>query len=507
METGRTMVGRSYKNGGAWVTLILAFFFLGLGAFLLTDDTTAGCVVMGFGGLILLGSIGIFLWVKAGRVWLTLQETSFCIEDRAGLHEFRDEDVEGLGFAQETVLANGAPSGIRYRLQVWVTGLLNPYPLVHQASLNQASPVGELSVRCHDKLYQRAKTALEQSASLEGAGWRIDRQQFHIPNPIRPESYRWDEFSAVEVFDDHVCFWLKGESEPKFRFPISSKNARLLAALAQEHLPKKPEGAAPDVEGLGRILFQRSNTSWGLVALIGATAVVVGLVVAGIGEWMWGSIVTGCGVGVVLWAFSLRHTHFRCHERGVCMAKWIENREIRFDEVDIFTYGATRHYYNGAYTGTVYVFSFVPRADTGKKAIQYTTTIQGQDAEMDHLRDHIAKVVAMRMAREMAEGQTVQWTPNLRFLPDSLEFKPPGFIGRKAPITVPYSSLQSSNINEGTFHIWVKEKDKSVIQVNMAEPNFFPGYFLFLDMFTPSESDASAAPDEPATEADASATS
>jgi hypothetical protein len=59
----------------------------------------------------------------------------------------------------------------------------------------------------------------------------------------------------------------------------------------------------------------------------------------------------------------------------------------------------------------------------------------------DHavIRDYIASKIAERWLKELGNGP-VRWTPNLRFLPQALEYQTSGVFGRGAPVSVPYSA-------------------------------------------------------------------
>jgi hypothetical protein len=185
-----------------------------------------------------------------------------------------------------------------------------------------------------------------------------------------------------------------------------------------------------------------------------------------------------CGVGAL-------HTHrmaFRCHEYGVHQSGLTGTRQLRYLEVASFSYAATRHFVNGSYTGTSFALSFDPVAERAGQRIAYRTQLPNSDDELDNLRDHISKVIAGRMARELNAGQPVAWTPNLRFVPEGLEFRPSGFFGRKEPFVLPYHEIANFELQQGVFHVWKRGGTKSVVQEPVSQPNFFPGFFLLLSM-------------------------
>ena len=73
--------------------------------------------------------------------------------------------------------------------------------------------------------------------------------------------------------------------------------------------------------------------------------------------------------------------------------------EIRLldDEIAELTYGATRMFYKGSYIGTRLRLTVRgPRA-----AIGYSAKVQNMDADLDELRDRVAKKIADRMLGEL----------------------------------------------------------------------------------------------------------
>ena len=158
-------------------------------------------------------------------------------------------------------------------------------------------------------------------------------------------------------------------------------------------------------------------------------------------------------------------------------------RTMRYRDIGEFTYGAVRMYYNGVYTGTTLTMKFVARPPAEREKISYSAQVQTGDEELDNLRDHIARVIAVRMDEELAAGRPAVWTPNLTFHPDGIEYRAAGFIGRKEPVKIPYSEVTNFGLEQGVFHLWVAGKEKSVMQEQVSAPNFFPGYVLLSSRF------------------------
>lgn len=197
-----------------------------------------------------------------------------------------------------------------------------------------------------------------------------------------------------------------------------------------------------------------------------------------------GAIVLGTGFVVGFVISKTKRCFFRCHEYGIHLVGSLGKKSIRFEDVASFTYGATRRFVNGVYQGTDFVLSFYPRPDTESKPIVYRTTLKGQDEEIENLREHISKVIAGGMARELSEGRPVRWTPHLRILPDGIECHPKGLLGRKEPVVVPFGQVANYGLKEGVFYLSVKGEPKPVASEEVSQPNFFPGYTLLNIIFS-----------------------
>ena len=92
---------------------------------------------------------------------------------------------------------------------------------------------------------------------------------------------------------------------------------------------------------------------------------------------------------------------------------------LLYDEIAEFTYAATRMFYKGAYTGTQLSLTF--RAPRG--TIRYSAKVQNMDADLDELRDHIAKMIAIACLANCGPAAAVPWTSDVVFLPQGLQFR------------------------------------------------------------------------------------
>ena len=178
---------------------------------------------------------------------------------------------------------------------------------------------------------------------------------------------------------------------------------------------------------MGRLLFERRRNEgfWlGLLAAgISGTAGVILLFhrdAKPIGVVLLAAAVASLLLGVAFGRYL-----FRCYELGLARRRGRDELRLLYDEIAEFTYAATRMFYKGAYTGTQLSLTF--RAPRG--TIRYSAKVQNMDADLDELRDHVAKMIAHRMLGELRAGHRVPWMSDLVFLPQGLQFRRAKMLG------------------------------------------------------------------------------
>jgi hypothetical protein len=72
-------------------------------------------------------------------------------------------------------------------------------------------------------------------------------------------------------------------------------------------------------------------------------------------------------------------------------------------------------------------------------------------------------------------------------VPEGIEHSAQGFFGKREPVFYPFRDIANFDIQQGFLHVWMRGKDKPVIQEACAEPNFFPGFYLLSMLFAPKE--------------------
>jgi hypothetical protein len=311
------------------------------------------------------------------------------------------------------------------------------------------------------------------------------------------------ELDSVSELDGNVCIWKRGMEHAIAKVPASSPNAFLLQLILGHRLAERDKTSRPDSsDGLGRVLFERRASRVGMFILwvltISLAFFGLFLIVAGIGGGNPAPIGVGVGLSALFalcaWiALRMRRSVFRCHEQGVYRRSTFTEGTLRYDELSQFTYSATRQYYNGVYVGTALNLTLTPERETGKRAIRFNSNVKNVDEALDKLRDHIAAMLAARMLQRLAAGERVTWTTNLALLPEGIEYRPAGFVGRrKEALVLQYADVYSFDIQKGTFHLWQRGKEKkSVMQESIGQPNFFPGFMALCQLFSSPERAAS----------------
>jgi len=361
---------------------------------------------------------------------------------------------------------------------------------------NQADPLAELIARLLDGLTQRLEQALARGGTVVGDGWQLTRGGLTLGRSPGEMQLALSEITAVDPFDDKMCVWRRGQDEACAKLPLSSRNAYLLPALLQPLIPGQADvGGADSPTGLGRVLFERRPQPaltvvliviGGIMSLVGAIVLTTG----GVGD-LWplallipgGLILAGAGA-------ALRLSNFRCHERGVWQKSLFGQKLLRYSDIGSFTYSAMRHYHNGAYTGTHLSMHFKPIAPQAGSAIRFGTTVQGDDDDLDKLRDVISQAIAVRMASELAAAQTVAWTSNLQISPQGIRYRPAGMFGRKDFEFLPFESYGGHSLDKGVFYLFSNLQPKPVTNEQCSAENFFPGFVLLLQVCHAPPSDS-----------------
>lgn len=456
------------------------------------------------GGILILAGMALAIGCIVGllqrarnRLWVEDLGSGFQLIDPEGERRIADADVVSTALIVKRNYATGLLKSTTRRFVVWI-GTDGDKPerveMSNLIPLNTKDPLDPMIERINARLSEQAKRDLAARRSVLGEGWVWQEKELIVRQGAAALICPLDEVSAANIVDGKICIWREGRDEAFVRVPLDSANATVFWQLLSDHVEKRPKRDEPPPEGqLGRIIFERAPNQSSVIALavlaVVALVIGVGLCFGGLAGQMnlllfgGACVLIAAALGVA--ALHTQRTTFRCHEYGVYQSGLMGSRQLRYLEVASFSYAATRHFVNGAYTGTAFALGFEPIPEKRGQGIQYSTQLPNSDDELDNLRNHISKVIAGRMARELREGSAVRWTPNLRFLPEGLEYTPAGFFGRKDPTVIPYNQISNFELQQGVFHVWTPGKTKSVVQEPVSQANFFPGFYVLIAMFNP----------------------
>ncbi len=495
-ETSRIAVGK--KVSGGWVALgiLVALGTLGGGGFLVADGTAGpGWTLIALGLLLLALTIG--WWISVASRWRDIEigDGEFRVYDRGGVSEYADEEVVCLSLRRKRNFSNGDLKSVTRTLDLWVADESSPrgmslVQLVNTILVGQSDPLADFIDRIAKHLHQRAKTELGLGKPVDGEGWTIERGTLYLAQKSNSREIPLRDVQSCSLVDDCVCMWIGEEESPSVRIPVTASNSYILQILIDEELSQRPEKPTEDTGGLGRIIFERPpgsgyTVAFWLLAVLAVLAAILG-VVGYFSPIHSPSTALGMGLGIAvvlgLCAFGVRWSSvsLRCHERGVSLVGPSQRKEIRYVDVDSFTWSATRVFVNGAYSGTTLQIRFVSRpGELPPQTIKYNRSVNVIDDELDNLRDHISSVVASKMYERFLRGEEIVWTPTMVIAPDGLRHRPSGFLGKKAEVLVPYTDIANFNIDEGFYRIWRTQDKKSSVNEAVSQDNFFPGFYLF----------------------------
>ncbi len=501
----RVSVGTSYSDSLFLFGVVTGPILLGVAAYLYatTDDLLALVAILaGLGGLFLLVGLLRLAVVVVGRQWLEDTDRGFVHVAGGREHKFDDEDVQELATKVTSRFANGVPkANVRSgTLRVDSPAVPQPIAFKYEWTLTREDPLIDLFERLLGRLARRAEQDLAGNGELVGDGWALIRDGLEFPAADGPELLRFEHMSAAEVVDGKVCVWASGEPRPVFTALLDSPNAPVLLHVLAKRLAARPPDENDDPESLGRVIFERNKSHTPLTLFVGTLFVVV-LFLAGVAALYFYLTepannhpplifaiipsVAAAGLAAVLW-FG-RQNILRCHARGVCRLKNYKATEMRYDEVTTFTYSATRHYHNGAYTGTVLTMQF-ESTDGGK--LHYTTNVRNADDELDNLREHVSRVVASGMKRRLDAGKVVNWTDRMAFEPDGIAITgKSGLFGKEDDQFVEWADVADVGLEAGKFALFAVGRSKPVYETQVSTPNFFPGFYLILLVRFPKDPD------------------
>lgn len=500
----RVSVGSTYADILFVLCIVAAVLgLLGGGLVFVADGHTfPTLLVSGAGGLFALLTVVRAVVIAAGRKWLTDTDRGFVLSAHGRDHKFDDEDVVELATKVTTRFSNGWPKANVRKGTLRIDSPDFPYPMAfrYEWSLNREDPLIDLFERLLGRLAKLAEKELARDGELAGEGWALTRDGLEYPTADETDLLRFEQMTAAEVVDGQVCVWATGEPRPTFKVELDSPNAPVLLQVLVKRLADRPPDENDDPESLGRVIFER-DISYSPVTMLFVMTFAVLLFLGGLAGLYFHITeppanrpplvvailphVFAALLAAALW-FG-RQDILRCHARGVCRVKNGKTTEMRYDEVKVFTYSATRNFHNGSYTGTTLVMQF---EDIDGRKLNYTSTIRNADQELESLREHVSRVVAAGWRRRLNAGKKVFWTDRVTFEPDGVAIVGKfGLFGKEDDLFVEWADVADTRLEQGKFTLFASDRSKAVYETTVATPNFFPGFYLILFVRFPRDRD------------------
>jgi hypothetical protein len=488
----RILVRGTLRTWDCTLLLVLGILFLiGVGVAVAFGQSLLAALLFLGACACALGGVLARRWRRTRRRWVEDQGDGFLVIDGAGERHFADDDVLSMALVHKQNYHQGLPKSVTRRFLVWVPSegpLPEPIEMVNTLKQGAADPLHRLVGRVGDLLCERAEAELSAGQSVLGEGWELHGDDLTVRTGGEVKTCRIADLVALEVVDNALCGWRPGQDEAFIRVPRASANAYVLQRLLADRMPDHPTAAPPpEGGGLGRIIFERRARRGSFTAalvfavlllLIGVILAVAGIAGHAYEPLLWAFACVAGSAACVLGGLHVLRARFRCHEHGVYKAGLFGARTLRYADLASFTYTATRHFHNGAYTGTMFQLGFDPVAGQGGKSIRHSVMLPHADQELENLRDQVSRIIAARMANHLRGDAPVQWTRHLTFVREGIEYKPTGVFRRKEPVFVAFKEVYSYQIHQGTFFLWVRGEQKPVVREAMTQPNFFPGFYL-----------------------------
>lgn len=427
-------------------------------------------------GVLLLGA-GLFVLVTKRRRWqIALHEQGAVFDN---LHGVRTEvvfaDLAAISHEPKPRYNNGVYAGVGHRLRLWRKEDPPKQPLVEidcylsdKKCREEAQAMQALANAASAAISRRLEAIITGGGTAKSpGGLQLDATALRYQGTSLPLA----EIADIGVYDGKFCVWEKGKEFATLKLDPAEANILPIMDLVGRRMAEhQAEEARVEANSLGRVLFERRSSK-----AIGWLCVVIGAPLCPL----------LVGIPIVLLGLSLVRSYFRCHERGVSQHGLRKARRLLYSEVASFTYSATRMYVNGVYAGTTLAMKFGTDDPKVLPPIKFSASVSKVDEDLDELRDRISAVVAQRLLRQHEETGAFSWTKALEVTKDAIRYRKGKFIGLGDWVELPFDRYLNITIDQGVFHLFSKDAEKSVFDCPISEPNFFPGLHAFLDLVAP----------------------
>jgi hypothetical protein len=313
-----------------------------------------------------------------------------------------------------------------------------------------------------------ATMTARQHRGYRGRGWSIDGNTLVAGATRIPLA----TISAAGVYDDEVRIWLHGESHRALAVPVSSRNARVLLAIAAKTRTAAPPAmhaaSQQPTAGIGRLLFTRRTS---LFSTMFSTAIylpltkVLHLVMQREGLPFADETAMAVAALVVLLAIRRVTRVYRFHERGVIVG----GRTLLFDDVATMRWVETSTLINHAiYVGTSMKVKLTPRE--GRPLVIRLYRWRANDDDLLPMRYAISTRIAETLRVQLQREGRAPWVRGAAFTTGGIEVKKQ---------LLAFDRPLHGFMRNGYFILFRERWQKPSAVLPASEDNFYPGLALF----------------------------
>jgi hypothetical protein len=170
---------------------------------------------------------------------------------------------------------------------------------------------------------------------------------------------------------------------------------------------------------------------------------------------------------------------FRCFEYGIGRSSPWREVVLPFAAIETFSFRRQPEYKQGELVSTSYFLQFDPACGSGYSTIIFAAKhVPPEDQQFEQIEQHVSNFVAAKMAEALRTCGIVAWTPQMRILPDGIEFQ-----GLTAWQMLPWHELGQPQLTAEVFKLFGSRGGPPLLEVNPAQPNFYAGLLLAVDKF------------------------
>jgi len=518
----RIKLGHQYVSFSRAAAIVVSIASTLLGTFCLAVD---GGIMFFFLAIVpaaLALLAGIYLVARMGQNTLIVLDEGFRVINRRANQTYQDESIVGITLTPPNqLLPSREPTrGKNVVLSIADEQGANERTLVRPAQPDDAEAFDVWVDHIQQSLLDRSRELLDNRNAINGPTWIMSTDRLEVATPslirkkrppvseLHPEAFAsedqdeasslgtsisLDDVSACESVDGHVCVWTHDEVDPLVRVSKADENSWLLEQLIHDVLRNRPDTERDNSQNdksLGRYLFERRPPKGAsIVALVASLILLIlGLVLVLTGNRFGANVLLITGGAFVLsavplgvFAYFLQYRTFRFYENGVQDARLMKRSEIRFDEMDSLSWKADRITSHGVYVGMRVTLSFSSTTAGKNRLLVYRSPqLRDPDVDVENTRDRASRVIAREMARRLAAGTPVSWTPAHSLAPDAVEHRPVGLLKRAKPTEqIPYNSVTLYQFKDDRLYVWTNFQERSALNISTSDANFHPGFELF----------------------------